>query len=261
MSSNFNTRLVNDSVFDITDNIEVDVFQGGLNVTPVVVNVQAANTTSQRFVYNPTEDLVISTNIYWRSTQTITVTGYVPANAWLMNFGVDSGLAPFPSLQGVGIAQIKLNTGTYSVDIGNCLDILLKEHDSRELSAYESLCPYLPDSKFFNYSDAVNSNFIANNPAGMTAFVGGSDGGIFSNYSTPSGIDNDFVPRGAWKIDRIVVSGGGAIAANGGADADVSWDITFTCTVPLIGLSPLTYALGDDKRGMRGIKKYGNYIK
>lgn len=245
MSANFSTRLVNDSVFDISDKVSVDVFQGGLNITPVVIPVQSLNNTSQRFVYNPTEDLVISTQAYWRTTQTINVSGTVPPNGWLMNFGVDSGLAPFPALQMLGIPQIKINTGSYSVDLQNCLDILLKEHDSRELSGYDSLCPYLPDSKFFKYADAAAAN----------AVVIGSDAGLFSSQFAPNGLDNDLVSRGAWKIDSITNPDGTAIGVNGNAGpATITWAITFTCTVPLIGVSPFTYALGDDKRGMRGVK-------
>jgi hypothetical protein len=227
MSQDFKKVLVKDSRLMVTDSINYAVFKGGQNMT--VAKFNAISKSSSQLTFNiqvPSEQTIIDRRVMLHSTWQIQITGNVPSiGDYLINVGSQDALAPFPAHQLFSTAQITLNNNTVSMNVQDVINAIMRSNDSRELQAYNGMCPVAFDT-YLNYSDAVLAN---NNPLGS-----------YVNVS-----DNDIQPRGAFYIDSI--TGNTAAATAGEAKTVV---IQFSTAEPLL-VSPFIFA--DPKSNNQGI--------
>ena len=182
MSQDFTKVLVvDDRISNITSEVKMAVVKGGANISSQTYLAVSESPSSVTFnIQTPSEQTVISREILWASTVEFAVTGVPAAGAHLIDYGVDTALAPFPLHQLTNTMTATINNNSVSMNTRDILAPLLHFHDKRVLSRYNGSTPTLVD-RYKYYADAQAT---INNPLGG-----------YKNIT-----DNDFIPRGAYPI-------------------------------------------------------------
>jgi hypothetical protein len=216
MSSDFSKKLVLDDRLMVTDSVGYGVIKGGSQVTSAQFKAISESNSSVTFnVQVPSEQTLIDRRVLWRADVVVTVTGTPAAGQYLIAYGNNSALAPFPLHQLCSVMSSTINNNTVSSNMLDILPALLRCNDQRELQAYNGTTPTMFDT-VANYGDAVGAS---NNP--LSSYINAND--------------NDLLPRGAFDV---VLGGNYATVGDGTAR---TCTISFTASEPLL-LSPWIWA-------------------
>jgi hypothetical protein len=239
--SSVNTFLVQDDRLLVTDQVKYAVLKGSANNTVVPYQAisgtntadPAANTLPSSLTWNiqvPSQEVVIDRRAMVNYLVTIRyrkTSGAVGADVdriWsnssvvigATTSGCDS-LNVFPVSQCIQTIQATINNTTVAQNVQDTINELLRMHDSRELSEYMGLAPYLVD-RMGIYNNAANSATSFQAP-GLAI------------------LDESFVPRSAFPV--AIRTAGAANSAIANNDADVFVD--FSVWEPLF-VSPFIWA-------------------
>ena len=234
MSSQIEPILVKDDILMCSDKIGFAVSKGGQNVS--VQRFPATSTSSTSHVYTinvPSTNVVMSREVLWTSTVTLTITGTPAAGEYLLPYSETSScdvIAPFPLHQLTTNMSAQINNTTVSNTTNQILDPILRQLEKGKLSRYNTSAPVYLD----NYSDYSESFNVINSP--------------FSDATRA--VDYNYPPRGAFSVS---VSGN-TVQAEGATDVKTVL-VTFTSTEALM-LSPFVYGDAEKKApGMYGISQ------
>ena len=225
MSNLVETVLVRSDALSVSDKITYAVEQGGQDIT--VQSFGASASSPSNHVYSvqvPSVQTIMSRNVKWRCRVAYTVSGQVPPAGYLIRYGVNVCLAPFPLNQSCLTATANINNSSFSVNTREILDPLLRQCDRDKLGLWQATTPTQLDS-VVPYSDATAA--FPNSP--------------FQGYN--QAFNKDDIPRGAF---RIVSIAGNAVNNTGAAVAG-SAIITVDLSEPLVGLSPFTWGENPDE--------------
>ena len=230
---------VQDDLLDVSDKIRYAVQKGPSQYT--LNTYKAISQTPSSHVYNvvvPSENTVINRRILWKSTCVLKVDcAGVPPGSFPCDYGLTDALGPMPLHSLCTTIQSTINNSTVSTNINDLLAPLLQIHDSRQLAAYNSTTPTMPDN-YRIYADGVLG---VNNPLG--GYVNAQD--------------EDLVPRGSFSdviIGSVWVPGTAPTGALSNAGGAQTFYIQFTVTEPIFGLSPWTWVKsGSNNQGIYGI--------
>jgi hypothetical protein len=248
--------LVRDDILDAKSDIKFGIYRGPASFNPFQQSADTASSSNLTFTYNvPSQDLFVSKAVRLAHTLPIVITSRAVTAADigkpLFQYGLDSSVCPWGIFGAVSTATLKLNNVSVATDVQNTLQVLNKMYDYRQLAAYNNIAPMMPDTLFFNYADAVGSNYNPN-------------GGI-NNCTDP-----DLMPRGAFPISSVsFTSAGGTNRAGQGIPIVQAGDIvagvgavftvslTVECVVP-VPCSPLIWdgELSVSKGGMYGLNVF-----
>lgn len=190
--TDFTTCLLRDpKLSQITDKQVYAVTQGASNSTFQQFQAVSANNSSIVFnVQIPSQSIVVNREVQIRArdfTFHVRVDG-AGVGQTAFDLGSTDALAPFPLTMLMNTLSSQINNTNVSETINDILPQLLRMNDSRELYAWNSGTPTLPDQSYLNYSDGILAN---NNP--------------LAGYSTSS-YDVCQVPRGAFPPKSCVLS-------------------------------------------------------
>ena len=157
--TDFTTCLLRDpKLSQITDKQVYAVTQGASNSTFQQFQAVSANNSSIVFnVQVPSQSIVVNREVQIRAKN---FTFYVrvdnaPLNATAFSLGSTDALAPFPLTMLMNTLSSQINNTNVSETISDILPQLLRMNDSRELYAWNSGTPTLPDQAYANYADGV----------------------------------------------------------------------------------------------------------
>jgi len=167
MSNQINPVPVRDVLLDLDDKINFAVFRSGQNIS--TQRYPANSQSSSQHVYAvqvPSTTTIVSRNVVWGSTVTITVTGSVAQYQRLVNFqalnlladgeeirGADC-LAPFPLNQLCTNMAVQINNTTVSLPVNQILDPLLRAVDKTKFEQWNGTTPTQLD-KYAAYVQAL----------------------------------------------------------------------------------------------------------
>ena len=237
----FKTQLLTDDRLLSTSEITYNVCKGGENIQysrqPVV-----ANSTSN-LTYNitvPSLETTLDRRIMWTAKVTLKVQGIPKQDQYLVKFGENTSLAPFPLHQMSQTHTATLNSSSVSANIPELLPAVLKLFDKRSLNKYNGACPTFLDHTYQYYSTQT----AYNSP--------------FAGFSNSPSVDDAFIPNGMFPVvvgsdfTNGVVSG--AQVQGNNTDVRTTY-VQFTCTEPLLCVSPFSYSVeGDNSVGIMGLQ-------
>jgi hypothetical protein len=190
--TDFTTCLLRDpKLSQITDKQVYAVTQGASNST--FQQFQAVSANNSSIVWNvqvPSQSIVVNREVQIRArnfTFYVKVDGGAVGDT-VFDLGIKDALAPFPLTMLMNTLSSQINNTNVSETISDILPQLLRMNDSRELYAWNSGTPTLPDQAYHNYSDAYGAS---NNP--------------LAGFSTSS-YDVCQVPRGSFPPVSCVIS-------------------------------------------------------
>ena len=187
--SSVETHLIQDDRLLTTDKVKYAVLKGSANNTVVkygalsgfVAGNAQANDSPSSLVWNiqvPSQEVVIDRRAMIKHTVNFLYRKAVDGNGvdeYIWNAGgntsadlavprTDCGscdcLNAFPVSQMVQTVQATINNTTVALNVQDTLNPILRFHDSRELSEYMGLCPYLVDRVgLYNNAQASSSSF------------------------------------------------------------------------------------------------------
>lgn len=284
MPADFKTALIElATIADITDEETFGVMSGPAQST--YQQFQATTQSNSSVVFNiqiPSENIVIDRNLHIQSTIGVKInvsatqkinntyvqligtganvngvnpnTG-VPNSNICPQYGTDYSVQSFPFNSLLTTAQLTLNNVSTSTNLQDVLPSLIRMNDKRKLSRWNSETPAYPDSTYGSY---------------LSGFTTGSNNNPINNILS-NGYDDDFSPRGAFKVDNYEVSHyvNGVFTDNSlvasatlgtaplpkVAGSGDTWVITFDITVtePFLALSPFINTDPMCKAGLVGI--------
>ena len=264
MAQSVETFLVQDDRLLTTDKVRYAVLKGGANITTVPYNAISGLSNAQTvenigtsfpssFTWNiqvPSQEIVVGRNVLvrWRVRMVVEKTGsaagfesepvWNSANSLLTSANVAYGadcLNAFPMSQCIQSIQATINNSSVSMLVQDIINPLLRLYDSRDLSEYQGLCPYLVDR--MGIYNGVGS--------GSTTF--GSSG--VQNAI----LDEAFMPRSAYPVLVSCVQAGALATISNIAQAGANSTrcvVEFTVHEPL-WVSPFTWA--NPKTGGQGM--------
>jgi len=275
MSQQINPVPVRDVVLDLDDKINYAVFRSGQNIS--VQRYPANSATSSQHVYNvqiPSTSTVLSRNLVWGATFTITVTGSVAPGVKLVNFEplnteiilgaagtapvlVQAGdcLAPFPLNMLCSNASVQINNTTVSAQVNNILDPLLRAVDRKEFQRWNGTTPTQLD-KFGDYTNAlplyVAQAGTASGTSPVTQYPNDwpTFNSPFNNFNNAN-CNNDEVPRNSFIINSITGNDPGAGTSTGDLEARTV-AINVTVREPLF-VSPFLFGESGEQAGLSGL--------
>jgi len=229
MSSDFAKKLVYDDRLMVSDSIDYAVIKGGSQVTQATFGAISQSTSSVTFnVQVPSEQTIIDRRVLWKSTFIVRVAGTPTINTYLLRYGYDTALGPFPLHNLCSVMSATINNNTVSTNIQDVLPSLLRMNDQRELMAYNSTTA----TQFDNYQVYSDGIAAANNPLG--SYINSSD--------------NDLMGRGSLAVTFLPAAGPAGVPADStgnvratGAAPNVVVYLQFTVTEPLL-ISPFIWA-------------------
>lgn len=240
MSQDFQKVLVLDDRLNCTDSIKYSVNKGAQQMTPAVYNAVSQSVSSHTYsIQTPSEQTVIDRRVLWQSTVILQFTANPAVGLPVMNYGVDSALAPFPLHQLVSTMTATINNNSVSLNMRDVLPALLRFNDRRELARYNGYTPTAYDT-LQNYADGVgtNSNVL----------------GAWTNNT-----DNDLVARGSWVLDWVSSSPTAITPVPVGTGNAITYYAQFTVTEPLL-ISPFIFANPhSNNQGFYGITNF-NFV-
>jgi len=240
-SSDFKTiHIIDDRLKDVKE-INYAVRSGGSNVSTVVYIAQSHSVNSMSFAIQcPSQNVVVDRRVLWTSTVVLKMVGIPQDGEKLIQNGYSGALAPFPLHSLCQTQQCQINSNTISVNTRDVLYPLLKLHDRKSITDYNSMTPIMLDGAYQRYSDGYLTATAYN--VGLTT---PSVNNPLADYLFTT--DPSYPPRGAFYIDAV----GSVYDANtntvsaeqvvgNGVDTRTSY-ISFTVSEPLIALSPFTF--------------------
>lgn len=153
----FTTVNMLDPQLCVKSSIGYAVSKSAQNITYHSQMASSATSSGMNFsVIVPSLSTVISRKVMLRSTITFSLTGN-PANGQrLINWGVDTCLAPFALHQCIQNMNVLLNSSSFTFDCRNNLDLVLRTMDKDVLEEYANTTPLFFDN-YGKYSDAVTA--------------------------------------------------------------------------------------------------------
>ena len=194
--SDFRTVLIEDSrIADITATEVFGVQSSASQSTYQQFQAVSASSSSISFnVQVPSENIVIDRHLLLRSILNfeININGQngsrpVLAGENVFQYGLTEALQAFPLNSLFTTVQTTINNVSVSTNLQDVLPMLMRMSDNRVLSRYNSMTPSLPDCAWGQYSNAPGTN---SNP--------------LASYNNSS-YDESFEPRGAFKLDAIII--------------------------------------------------------
>lgn len=240
-SSDFKTiHIIDDRLKDVKE-ISYGVRTGGSSVSTVVYQAQSQSVNSMSFsIQVPSQNVVCDRRVLWTSSVVLRLIGIPKNGETLIQPGYSGALAPFPLHSLCQTQQCQINSNTISVNTRDILYPILKLHDRKSISDYNSSTPIMLDGAYQKYSDG----YITTANYGVNIDIPSVNNPL-ADYLFTS--DPAHPPRGAFFIDRIgsiydpnTNTVDGVQALGNGVDAQTSY-IKFTVSEPLIALSPWTY--------------------
>lgn len=207
--TDFTTCLLRDpKLSQITDKQVYAVTQGASNSTFQQFQAVSANNSSIVFnVQVPSQSIVVNREVQIRARN---FTFYVKVDGagvgqTAFSLGNTDALAPFPLTMLMNTLSSQINNTNVSETISDILPQLLRMNDSRELYAWNSGTPTLPDQAYASYADGIAAT---NSP--------------LAGFSTSS-YDLCQIPRGAFPPVSCVLQ---------------QYDPTVSTTVPIVTATP-----------------------
>ena len=290
MSTDFEKILVLDDRLNCTDKIKYQVTKGGQNV--VSQSYQSISQSPSGCVFNcviPSLETIVNREVLWTSTVTLEVylgtardtvasgniTHGITDQMFLVNYGVDSALAPFPLHSLCNTMSCTINNNTVTQNMQDTLPLILRMLDNEELAEWAACTPTTLDY-LAQYKDGVDkmqfelgatgtapnlrpcvyvpqaSGASAETEPTSAALFSGTRSQKYISYpnnvlafdmNRQSGSSYYHKPRGSWVINRIY-GGGLDGAAREVRMSDQSVFIEYTVTEPLL-LSPFTFGRPD----------------
>jgi hypothetical protein len=272
MSQQINPVAVRDVVLDLDDKINYAVFRSGQNIS--VQRYPANSATSSSHVYAvqvPSTSTIVSRNLVWGATFTITVAGTPAAGMPLVNFtqlnatfpieggdtfyfGADC-FAPFPLNQLCTNMSITINNTTVSSQVNQILDPLLRAVDKKNFEKWNSTTPTQLD-KYGDYEQAlcqsVPPEFSGTEPFSGTNPVEDAMKLRVCRFNSPfntfedANCNNNEVSRNSFKLNSVV----GNNIGDGATRMSVS--ITITVREPIF-VSPFLFGENVEEPGLAGL--------
>ena len=245
-------NIVDSQLDDIASEITLPVITGAQSTTYNTFNAQAS-TSSTQIQYNiavPSMATAMSRHVLTESTVELKIDfeGGTAPNHWekkvcLFDYGDKNALQAFPLNSLLQTLQSTLNSTPVSVNSRDMMAGLLKLYNYEELAKYNSLCPSLLDSFYYNYKDGL-----------------GASNNVLGNYSV-GGFDKKYQPRGAFPVTIYGVEADGtrteekySIYTNGvGTAPYASIILQFTTTEPLLFLSPYISGHSNNQASFLGL--------
>ena len=260
--SDLKTVLIEDArLAQISDDITFGVSSGANQSS--YQQFTAVSSSSSSVVYNvivPSEAVAIDKNILLRQTINLTfkVSG-VPDGEVGWSYGILDAFQAFPFNSLMTTCNATINNASISTNVRDVLPSLVRMSDSRELQRYRGMCPCLPDTMYANLCETyqnIDLTDLAANPIAMWQILPNGDSQLGNAMS--SGLDSNFVPRGAFPLDYIniqhfytasgIVSQDSSLVSTGDTD---TWtiEVSATTTEPLMCLSPFTSNMFSTNQG------------
>ena len=267
--SSVNTFLVQDDRLLVTDQVKYAVLKGAANntvvpynaisgtdptVTPTINNFPPSLTwniqvPSQEVILDRRAMINYEVSIRFRKVAAGAAAGDQVWASSQKTGGADNEscdcLNAFPVSQCIQTIQATINNTTVANNVQDTLNSLLKFYDSRELSEYMGLAPYLID-RMGIYNSAA---------ASLTSFQSDS----------VSVLDEAFAPRATFPVRIVVNTGGGLNATNVCAVGNNDVVVRFNVWEPLF-VSPFVWANPKvNAQGIYGVQNisivqnFGNY--
>ena len=294
MSTDFEKILVVDDRLNCTDKVKYQVTKGGQNV--VSQSYKAISESSSGVVFNcviPSLETIVQREILWTSTVTLAIKNEAGARdaanglltthgltdaMFLVNYGVDSALAPFPLHSLCNTMSATINNNTVTQNMQDTLPLILRMMDNEELAQWSSHTPTTLDF-LSQYKDGVDKmeftiGAVANadntNARPAIFYPGAAETAVATDRFTatrnqkyisypnnilsydmyrPAGSSYFHKPRGSWVVNRIF--GGSLSTPRTPAVGDDTIYVEFQVTEPLL-LSPFTFG-HPDHPGFYGI--------
>jgi hypothetical protein len=249
------TILVTESaIADISSELEFMVTDGASQKTFQSFQANTASNSQMNFsIQIPSQEIItvrspsIQTDLFLTLSITNTTSGALNASQ-LFQYGLSDSFQSFPLNSLFNVSSAQINNTSVSSNIKQIKDLLLRFYDMRKLGAYQSTTPSKIDNMYGAYADAVGANC---NP--------------LSDFST-AGLDQDFVPRGAFPLNSIYVvyvpaTGSPSVLTYGSSNQSVASGekllvyIKTQLVEPILGLSPISSLEGfeSNKAGFYGL--------
>jgi len=233
MSSQIKPVLVQDPLLALDDKIAYAVFRGGANVSTQQFNATSQSSTSH--IYNlqiPSTSTVMSRQLIWGSDITFTVEGVPLTDEFLVNYGTDTILAPFPLNQLCSNMNCQINNTTVQLPVNQVLDVLLRSIDKDNIDRWNSSTPTQLDyyGLYSQFGDATFPNQVASPFNGAFQIL-----------------DRSSPPRGAFPVSIIDPTTG-----NPPTKASTKYAITVRVAEPIF-VSPFIFGDGEGQSGLTGI--------
>ena len=157
----FTTVNMLDPQLCVKSSINYAVSKSAQNITYHSQMASSATSSGLNFsVIVPSLSTVISRKVMLRSQLVFTLTGTAAAGERLINWGVDTSLAPFAIHQCIQNMNVLINSSSFTFDCRNNLDLVLRTMDKEVLEEYANTTPIFFDN-YASYTDAVGA---ANSP-------------------------------------------------------------------------------------------------
>jgi len=249
------TILVTESaIADITSELEFMVTDGASQKTYQSFQANTASNSQMNFsIQIPSQEIItvrsptLQTDLYLTLSITNNTGGAINASQ-LFQYGLTDSFQSFPLNSLFNVSSAQINNTSVSCNIKQIKDLLLRFYDMRKLGAYQSTTPSKIDNMYGTYADGVGAN-----------------GNPLSDFSN-SGLDQDFVPRGAFPLSNLFVvyvpaTGSASVLTYGSSDQSVANGekllvyISTRLVEPILGLSPISSLEGfeSNKAGFYGL--------
>ena len=245
-------NIVDSQLDDIASEITLPVITGAQSTTYNTFNAQAS-TSNNQIQYNiavPSMATAMSRHVLTESTIELKIDfeGGTTADYWekdttLFDYGDHNALQAFPLNSLLQTLQSTINSTPVSVNSRDMMAGLLKLYNYEELAKYNSLCPSMLDSFYYNYADGA-----------------GASNNVLGNYSV-GGFDKQYQPRGAFPITVYGLNPDGSRTEieysvstdDKGTAPYASIIIQFTTIEPLLFLSPYMSGHSNNQASMLGL--------
>lgn len=274
--ADFSKVLIKDDRLVCSDQITYAVIKGAMNNTIVPYNAISGTGTPlpSSMTWNiqvPSEQIVIDRRVIVETDMTIQVrkTGVLGALAEVVfnngaivgantaagtTFGADClNVLPFHQL--ISTAQVTINNTSVSLNVQDVLPALIRFNDSRYIQEMNGMSPVQHD-KIGSYGLTTNSTDIWNAAASSARVIRNDEASPFATLTTT--LDEAFVPRASFPIERVASLAAGAAAAapvaTGGNATSADEFIRIVVREPLM-VSPFIWACPrENSQGIYGVQ-------
>lgn len=235
MDSQFKKSV--DARLQVSDTLAYNVVSGAASITAQKVTASSFNTNQATFnVQVPSQKTCIDPHVLWKQKIQIKVTGTCASGQWLVDYGNLDALCPFPNNALLNTISCTINNATTTTNVNEIMAGVLHCYDPDDLNLYQSITPTSLD-RYYEYYEGITAK---NN---VLAGYEGAD------------LNNQYVPRGAFKIISITADASGNVPAAAATSAGQSLTnyITFESTEPILFCSPWAYTYAYDRPCLTGI--------
>ena len=197
----FTTVNMLDPQLCVKSSLNFAVSKSAQNITYHSQGASSATNSGINFsVIVPSLSTVISRKVMLRTQISFSLTGTAANGERLINWGVDTSLAPFAIHQLIQNMNVLINSSSFTFDCRNNLDLVLRTMDKEVLEEYANTTPIFFDN-YGLYSDAVGA---ANSPFADSFSSAAGHRGRGSYPVTITG--NDVNGTGAGVAKTVVVT-------------------------------------------------------